>query len=153
MSPAPTPPPGSERVEVEDLRICLTGGPDVVDEVSFRVAPGEILGLVGESGSGKTTVALALLGYARRGLTITGGKVSVDGVDLLGLDQEQLRAVRGARVAYVPQDPGAALNPTLRIGRQMREALDAHRGAADDPDERIAQVLVDARLDRSEERV
>lgn len=147
MTGAPTQVSGSERVEVEDLQIRVTGGPEVVDEVSFRVGPGEILGLVGESGSGKTTVALALLGYARRGLTITGGKVSIDGLDLLGLDERELRALRGSRVAYVPQDPGAALNPTLRIGRQMHEVLDAHRGAAEDPDERIATVLTEARLD------
>ncbi len=147
MSGASVPGATAERVEVEDLQIRLAGGPDVVDEVSFRVGPGEILGLVGESGSGKTTVALALLGYARRGLRITGGRVRIDGLDLLGLDQAKLRAVRGARVAYVPQDPGAALNPTLRIGHQMHEALLAHPDAATDRDERIAQVLTDARLD------
>ncbi len=139
--------PPSTSVEVEDLQIRLAGGADVVDEVSFRVRPGEILGLVGESGSGKTTVALALLGYARRGLRITGGHIRVGGRDLVGLGEGELRAVRGAEVAYVPQDPAAALNPTLRIGHQMREALAAHPDAADDPEARIAQVLVDARLD------
>jgi peptide/nickel transport system ATP-binding protein len=136
------------RVEVSDLQIRIgLNGPDVVDEVGFTITPGEILGLVGESGSGKTTVALSLLGYARRGLTISRGQVLVDGVDVLGLSPQELREVRGAKVAYVPQDPSAALNPTLRIGRQLREALRAHPGVAADPDERIAQVLVDAKLD------
>jgi peptide/nickel transport system ATP-binding protein len=138
------------RAEVSDLQIRIgVNGPDVVDEVGFSVAPGEILGLVGESGSGKTTVALSLLGYARRGLHISGGRVVVDGVDLLSLSAAQLREVRGAKVAYVPQDPGAALNPTLRIGRQMREALRAHPGVDKNPDERIAEVLVDSKLDPS----
>jgi peptide/nickel transport system ATP-binding protein len=138
------------RVEVSDLQIRMgRGGADVVDEVGFSIAPGKILGLVGESGSGKTTVALSLLGYARRGLQISGGRVLVDGVDLLGLNPAELREVRGAKVAYVPQDPGAALNPTLRIGRQLREALRAHPGVTEDPEERIARVLVDSKLDPS----
>ena len=72
---------------MQDLAIRIGGqsGPDVVSEISFAVPAGEVLGLVGESGSGKTTVALALLGHARRGLPITGGQVLLDGVDLLGL--------------------------------------------------------------------
>src|ERR1035441_1081171 len=81
------------RLSVRDLRICLSGdtGSDVVDEVSFDVAAGEVLGLVGESGSGKTTVALALLGHARRGLTVSAGEVRLDGMDLLRLPSAGLR--------------------------------------------------------------
>ena len=103
-------------------------GPAVVSEISFAVRPGEVLGLVGESGSGKTTVALALLGHARRGLSVSGGEVRLDGVDLLRLEPGELRAVRGAKVSYVPQDPAAALNPALRVGYQLREALRVHAG-------------------------
>src|SRR6266478_2014720 len=92
-------------IEVRDLRIVLTGTAiDVVDQVSFALAPGEILGLVGESGSGKTTVGLALLGHCRRGLGIAGGSVRIDGRDMLRLDDASLRAVRGRLVCYVPQD-------------------------------------------------
>jgi peptide/nickel transport system ATP-binding protein len=108
-----------------------------------------VLGLVGESGSGKTTVVLALLGHARRGLSISSGEVRVDGVDLLRLPAAQLRAVRGARVAYVPQDPSAALNPALRVGRQLNEAVRVHPGAVEDPDARIREVLQEAHLDAS----
>src|ERR1700759_2290299 len=105
------------RLEVSDLRVRMgKSGPDVVSEVSFQVRAGEVLGLVGESGSGKTTVALALLGHARRGLRISAGRVCLDGVELLRLGPADLRRARGARVAYVPQDPSAALNPTLKIG-------------------------------------
>jgi peptide/nickel transport system ATP-binding protein len=140
------------RLEVADLQIRLAGSTaDVVDEVSFSVRAGEVLGLVGESGSGKTTVALALLGHARRGLAITRGQVLLDGTDLLTLPPEQVRAVRGAKVAYVPQDPAAALNPTLRVGTLVKEALRVHPDVAGDVAERAAEVLAEVRLDASPE--
>ncbi len=122
----------------------------MVSDVSFQVPAGHVLGLVGESGSGKTTVALALLGHARRGLELSRGSVLLDGTDLLSLGHHELQELRGGRVAYVPQDPGAALNPTLRIGSQLREALKAHEGD-DDPAQRIAQVLSESHLDSSPE--
>jgi len=142
-------PPGDEaRLDVRGLEVRLgRTGPDVVSEVSFTVQAGQVLGLVGESGSGKTTVVLALLGHARRGLAISSGEVRVDGVDLLRLPAAQLRAVRGARVAYVPQDPSAALNPALRVGTQLKEAIRVHPGAAEDPGGRIREVLQEAHLD------
>ena len=138
------------RLEVKDLQIRLgTSGPDVVSEVSFSVPAGQVLGLVGESGSGKTTVALALLGHARRGLVISKGSVLLDGTDVLSLDHKELEALRGAKVAYVPQDPSASLNPTLRIGSQLKEALEVHPGAAGDADERVAEVMAEAHIDAS----
>src|SRR5580698_5786900 len=115
-------------------------GPDVVRGVSFAVSAGEMLGLVGESGSGKTTVALALLGHARRGLRIKAGAVTLDGTDLLELGDRELRSRRGRRIAYVPQDPTSGLNPVRRIGDQLREALEIHRKDLDgigDIDERV----------------
>ncbi len=136
------------RLEVRDLEIRGgRRGPAVVSDVSFAVPPGDVLGLVGESGSGKTTVALALLGHTRRGLSVTGGEIRLDGTDLLRLRPAQLRRLRGARVSYVPQDPAAALNPALRIGYQLREALRVHPGAVGDPEARIGEVLREARLD------
>src|SRR6516165_9566236 len=150
--PALSPPEDEVRLDVRGLEVRLgRTGPDVVSEVSFTVEAGQVLGLVGESGSGKTTVVLALLGHARRGLSISSGEVRVDGVDLLRLPAAQLRAVRGARVAYVPQDPSAALNPTLRVGTQLNEAIRVHPGAVDDPDGRIREVLQEAHLDASPE--
>jgi peptide/nickel transport system ATP-binding protein len=140
------------RLEVSDLEVRIgAAGPDVVSEISFAVPAGEVLGLVGESGSGKTTVALAMLGHARRGLRITGGEVLLDGTDLLRLSPGELRAARGARVAYVPQDPSAALNPTLRVGNQLREALQVHPGATGDLDGRVLEVMREARLDATHE--
>jgi peptide/nickel transport system ATP-binding protein len=141
-------PAGQARLEVRDLEVRSgRRGPAVVTGVSFAVRAGEVLGLVGESGSGKTTVALALLGHTRRGLSFGGGEIRLDGTDLLRLRPGGLRRLRGARVSYVPQDPAAALNPALRIGYQLREALRVHAGAAGDPDARIAEVLREVRLD------
>src|SRR6266699_3105979 len=105
-----------------DIAVASTGTP-VVSDVSFDIARGEILGVVGESGSGKTTVGLALLGHARRGLRIAGGSVLLGGHDILTLGDEQLRRLRGSLVSYVPQDPASSLNPALRIGTQLREGI------------------------------
>jgi len=143
------------RLVVEDLQVCLAGTrTDVVSEVDFEVAPGEVLGLVGESGSGKTTVALALLGYARRGLHITGGRIFLDGRDILGIDEHELPALRGGKVAYVPQEPAAALNPVRRVGNQIAEVLRVHEGRADKDSDvagRVREVLaaVDLPTDRA----
>jgi peptide/nickel transport system ATP-binding protein len=141
---------GGDRLEVSGLEVRATGsGAEVVSDVSFRVRAGEVLGLVGESGSGKTTVALALLGHARRGLAISAGEVRLDGADLLRLSPGELRRARGARVAYVPQDPSAALNPTLRIGTQLAEAFRVHPGVVGNRGERITQIMQEASLDAS----
>jgi peptide/nickel transport system ATP-binding protein len=149
---APAAPAEPVRLEVSDLEVGIgAAGPDIVGEISFEVAAGEVLGLVGESGSGKTTVALALLGHARRGLGIRGGEVRLDGVDLLRLSPAGLRAARGAKVAYVPQDPAAALNPAQRVGTQLREALEVHPGVTGDPVGRVLEVMREARLDATPE--
>jgi peptide/nickel transport system ATP-binding protein len=141
---------GPPLLSVESLRIVVTGtGSDVVDEVSFEVRAGEVMGLVGESGSGKTTVALALMGHTRRGLTIDGGKVRLDGDDILE-SRTDLRELRGASVSYVAQDPVSALNPALKVGTQLREIFGAHpdtRPGEEGVDGRIAEVLADVRLD------
>ena len=139
------------RLVVADLKIVMAGTTaDVVDEVSFTVQAGEVLGLVGESGSGKTTVALALLGYHRRGLRVAGGEVLLEGQNLLTMSDDELREVRGAKVSYVPQDPGSALNPALTAGLQLRETLRAHmdRGQTRISD-RLTEVLAEVHLDSS----
>jgi peptide/nickel transport system ATP-binding protein len=127
-------------VEVSALRVEVAGQrADIVDDVAFSIDAGDVLGLVGESGSGKTTVGLAMLGHTRRGTKIAAGQVRFDGHDLLKMSPQQLRALRGKSVSYVPQDPSAALNPALRIGKQLQETLVAH-GYGDSRREREARL-------------
>jgi peptide/nickel transport system ATP-binding protein len=114
-------------VEVEKLRVEVEGrGSDIVDDISFTIDGGEVLGLVGESGSGKSTVGLALLGHTRRGAKVAGGAIRIEGRDILTLPERQRRPLRGRTVSYVPQDPASALNPGLRIRIQLEEVLEAH---------------------------
>jgi peptide/nickel transport system ATP-binding protein len=135
-------------VEVRDLRVELGSGHDVVDGISFSIEAGEVVGLVGESGSGKTTIGTALLGHARRGARIVRGEIVIDGTNILTLQADRLRRIRGKLVAYIPQDPTASLNPALRIGKQLSEMLDIH--APDWPAEkrleRIHDVLGEVKL-------
>ena len=116
-------------VRVENLCLSLNTGEPVVEDVSFSVGAGEILGLVGESGSGKTTTALALLGYTRTGVNVRSGVIEVGGQSIIGRDAKSLRSVRGKVVSYVPQDPGGALNPSMRVGDSIMDVLRAHRTA------------------------
>lgn len=133
-------------ITVAGLRVALVGtGIDVVDGVDLELRPGEVVGLVGESGSGKTTIGTALLGYARPGAVIDGGEVLLDGRDLLSRPWREVRAVRGARIAYMPQDPAAALNPSIRIGRQLVEVVELRgigtaQSRLEDARSRLAEV-------------
>jgi len=139
----------STALAIEDLRIVVgRSGEDIVDEVSLTIAPGEVLGLVGESGSGKTTVGLAVLGHARKGATIASGRVQIGDVPMLELPLSQLRLARGRLVSYVPQDPGTALNPAMRIGTQLREVLEAHDfgGYEDVHRKRVTEVMAEVLL-------
>jgi|SRR5581483_6909120 len=106
-----------------------------VNGVSFEIAPGETLGIVGESGCGKSVTSLAILGLLPRAGRATAGSARLEGRELLALSDRELRSVRGREVAMIFQDPMTSLNPVLTIGRQIREALEAHfgldRGAAD----------------------
>jgi peptide/nickel transport system ATP-binding protein len=138
------------RIEVAGLRVALAKShADVVDDVSFALGPGEVLGLVGESGSGKTTVALALMAYARRGLQIDGGSVRLDGQEMIGLSGAALRRLRGADVAYVAQDPTSALNPALKVGGQLRELFLVHQPGETSSavEARITELLAEVGLD------
>jgi peptide/nickel transport system ATP-binding protein len=109
---------------VEDLGVVLTGKDvDIVDDIDLVLRPGEVVGLVGESGSGKTTVGTSLLGYSRAGAVISSGKVLLEERDVLSMHWREMRQVRGEEIAYVPQDPASALNPSIRIGKQLVELL------------------------------
>ncbi|MDX6593104.1 MAG: peptide/nickel transport system ATP-binding protein ddpF [Gaiellales bacterium] len=136
-------------IVVENLRIVLRStGEDIVDDVSFSIAPGEVLGLVGESGSGKTTAGLALLGHTRRGAVIAGGSIRIGDADVLALGREQQRRLRGGVISYVPQDPAASLNPALRIGTQLMETLEEHDFGrnGDERRQRVAEMMREVAL-------
>jgi len=106
--------------------------PNVLNELELEIGPGEIVGLVGESGSGKSTLAAALLRLVEyRGGRVRGA-VQFRGCNLLDLSQREMRAVRGKEIGLVLQSPLSALNPRMRIGRQILEAWRAHR--AGNPD-------------------
>jgi oligopeptide/dipeptide ABC transporter ATP-binding protein len=101
-----------------------------VDEVSLRINAGETLGIVGESGSGKSTLALTILRILPPAARIVSGKMLLDGEDLLLKSEEEMRRVRGKRIAMILQDPMASLNPLFKIGDQIAEMLRVHEGAS-----------------------
>ncbi|WP_326731703.1 ABC transporter ATP-binding protein [Streptomyces phaeochromogenes] len=117
-------------LRVTGLTVRASTGAPIIEGVSLSVKRGEILGIVGESGSGKTTTALALLGYTQPSARITDGFVDLQGQRLDPRDKQSARQLRGGIVSYVPQNPGTALNPTMRIGDAIAEMFRTHR---DDP--------------------
>ena len=120
----------SALLEVDDLRISARNDDDeltpIVKGVSFNVARGEVVALIGESGSGKTTIALSSLGYTKPGLEFTGGEVRLEGEDVITMESDQLRGLRGQRVAYLAQSAAATFNPALTIGEQVTETCVLH---------------------------
>jgi peptide/nickel transport system ATP-binding protein len=111
-------------LEVRHLSIGF-GGREAVRGVSFGIGAGETLGLVGESGSGKSAASLAVMGLLPPTASVRGA-IHFDGVDLLGLPEEVLRRRRGAEIAMIFQEPMTALNPVMRVGEQIAEAVRAH---------------------------
>jgi peptide/nickel transport system ATP-binding protein len=127
-------------VSVRDLEVTTGRGDHILNSVSLVLHPGQSIGLVGESGSGKTALAHALLGFARPGLRISGGSVRVQGTELVGRSERDLRSLRGRVISYVPQDPPTSLNPSIRVANQVREMLRAHARDSEN-DELIADVF------------
>jgi peptide/nickel transport system permease protein len=107
-----------------------TGAKHVVSDVSLSVAPGEVLGLVGESGSGKSQTAFAVLGLLPQEASITGGAIDFDGAPLLGASRSARSALRGRRIAYVPQEPMSNLDPSFTIGHQLVQPMVACLGVS-----------------------
>ncbi len=119
---------------IENLAVAyrVRGGEiEAVQDVSFSIHRGESFGLVGESGCGKSTVAWAIVGFLGANGYVKRGTIRFMGQDLVGRSQEELRRLRGAQIAMVYQDPMQALNPSLRIGEQLKEVLTVHQGMSD----------------------
>lgn len=114
---------------VSDLHIEFQGGRGIyhaLNGANFRLTPGETLGLLGESGCGKSTLARALLRLLPANARITAGAIRWEGRDLLALKERDLEEVRGKRISFVPQEPGLALNPFRKVGKQIAQVLQAH---------------------------
>lgn len=119
---------------VQDLSVAFRtrrGMARVVNGLSYQVEAGETLAIVGESGSGKSVAALALLGLLPKNVAQVSGSAEFDGKELVGLGEEELRAVRGAGIGMIFQDPMTSLNPVLTVERQIGEALRAHAKVSD----------------------
>ncbi|HYB57049.1 MAG TPA: ATP-binding cassette domain-containing protein, partial [Alphaproteobacteria bacterium] len=135
---------------IKDLRVeYLSAGGSVpaVMDVSLAIMAGESFGLVGESGCGKSTLAMAIMGHL--GLTgrIARGEITLEGQNLVRASEAELRRLRGRRVAMVYQEPAAALNPTMTVGRQLMEVPIAHQGAgAEEARSLAARMLADVHM-------
>ena len=120
-------------LEVEDLAVHFDtdDGPiEAVDGIGFNVRAGEIFGVVGESGSGKSVTSFAVLRLIRAPGRIVRGEIRFDGIDLRRASEEEMRRIRGARIAMVWQSPRTALNPVIPVGRQIGRLFELHRGAS-----------------------
>ncbi|HKF62965.1 MAG TPA: ABC transporter ATP-binding protein [Dongiaceae bacterium] len=121
-------------LELENARISYftrAGEMNVVPGVSFRLEQGEALGLVGESGCGKSTVAFAIMNYLSGVGRLTGGRILFEGRDMSRMTEEELRQIRGGRMAMVYQDPMSSLNPVMPVGRQLMEVPLIHQKASE----------------------
>jgi len=134
-------------LDVRDLKtVFKTRGGEVhaVNDVSFDLRPGEMLGVVGESGSGKSVTMMSLLGLLPSPpAEVRSGSVTFEGRDLLTLGPRELRGVRGGRIGFVFQDPMTSLNPVFTVGYQLREPLIKHMGLSKSQAARRAQELLE----------
>ena len=145
----------SALLDVRNLQVSFftdEGEVRAVDGVSFAIQRGETLALVGESGCGKSVTALALARLVATPPGVyKGGEILFEGTDVLKMNNDRLRAMRGAKVAYIFQEPATSLNPVFRIGAQIREVLKLHRPAAA-TDAEVVRLLKLVRLPDAERR-
>jgi peptide/nickel transport system ATP-binding protein len=144
-------------LEVRDLKTYFKtddGIVHAVDGVSFTVDKGETLAIVGESGSGKSVTCMTIMGLNPRRSTITEGQALFKDVDLLTLDAESIRRIRGAEISMIFQDPMTSLNPVYTIGAQLREAVQLHENVGKDvANRRALEMLKAVSIPRAETRL
>ena len=141
-------------LDIQDLHIRFRNAPEgreAVKGISLHMDEGEILGLVGESGSGKTVTAMALAGLLSHAKTELSGAIFFQGLDLLQASRETVRALRGKEIAVVFQEPMTSMDPVMRIGPQVEEALVVHtKLSAEERRARALQAMADAELPEPE---
>ncbi len=133
------------------LSVDYPNKPGVLRDVALEICRGEILGLVGQSGSGKSTLALAILRLLGMKGGLARGEIRFEGRDLMALSEREMRELRGLRMGLVLQSPISSLNPSLKIGTQMKEAWRAHaKGSSDDATHSILSALTSVSLSEGE---
>lgn len=128
-------------LEISELSVSfqsIYGTLPVLDRVSLSIHPGEIIGIVGESGSGKSVTAQSVLRLLDRNAIYTGGSIRFQGHDILSLKERELQKLRGKKIGMVFQEPMTALNPTMRIGKQLANVIRKHRGVTRAEADRLA---------------
>jgi oligopeptide transport system ATP-binding protein len=135
----------SPLLDVDNLEVRFwtrRGTVHAVNDISFSLSPGETLGIVGESGCGKSVTALALMGILPRAGRVTAGTVRYEGRDLYTQSDSEWQRFRGKEIAMIFQDPMTSLNPVLTVGKQLREAIDAHLNLSKgDSSDRVVELL------------
>jgi oligopeptide/dipeptide ABC transporter ATP-binding protein len=144
-------------LQVKDLKTQFftdDGVVQAVDGVSFDLYPGETLGIVGESGCGKSVTALSILRLIQRPGRIVAGQILFKGSDIVTMSEEEVREIRGKDIAMIFQDPLSSLNPVLKVGFQIEEAMEAHdKVSGKDALRRTIELLKQVRIPAAESRV
>ena len=144
-------------LEVRHLRVefpTRRGTLLALDDISFDIAPGEVLGVVGESGAGKSLTGAAIIGLLEPPGRIAGGEILLEGKRIDNLPYEQMRAIRGRKIGAIFQDPLTSLNPLYTIGRQLTETIQTHLAvSAEEARQRAVRLLQDTGIPAAEQRI
>lgn len=130
-------------LEIRNLKVHFqteAGVARAVDGVNLTIAPGEVMGLVGESGSGKSVTAMSIMGLIRPPGKVVDGQILFQGKDLLSLAEREMQQLRGGQIAMIFQDPLTTLNPVIRVGEQIIEAIAIHQGKANAWDKAVRML-------------
>jgi peptide/nickel transport system ATP-binding protein len=148
---------GTPLLEVKNLRVefpTRRGTLLALDDISFAIAPGEILGVVGESGAGKSLTGAAIIGLLEPPGRIAAGEIRLEGQRIDNLPYEQMRAIRGRKIGAIFQDPLTSLNPLYTIGRQLTETILTHLPvSAEEARQRAIKLLQDTGIPAAEQRI
>ncbi|MFM7704789.1 MAG: ABC transporter ATP-binding protein, partial [Rubrivivax sp.] len=150
-------PAAAPLLEVHHLRVefpTRRGTLLAIDDVSFDIAPGEVLGVVGESGAGKSLTGAAIIGLLEPPGRIAGGEVRLEGQRIDNLPHEQMRAIRGCKIGAIFQDPLTSLNPLYTVGRQLTETIQTHLGVnGEEARARAIRLLQETGIPAAEARI